>query len=122
MYQNQDPVFVAQVEWTTPLPSLTLPIDIPPNYQKHCKVFSEQATQQFTEPRIWDHAIKLKPNVSSTIPRKVYVLTQLEQEELKKFVQEHMRKGYICPLKSPYTTPFFFIKKKDSKLHPVQDY
>ena len=23
---------------------------------------------------------------------------------------------------SPYTSPFFFIKKKDNKLHPVQDY
>ena len=31
-------------------------------------------------------------------------------------------KGYICPLKSPYAAPFFFIKKKDSKLWPVQDY
>ena len=24
--------------------------------------------------------------------------------------------------KSPYTFPFFFIKKKDGKLQPVQDY
>jgi hypothetical protein len=26
------------------------------------------------------------------------------------------------PSKSPYAAPFFFIKKKDGKLRPVQDY
>jgi len=44
------------------------------------------------------------------------------QDELKKFVIEHTRKGYIRPSKSPYAAPFFFIKKKDGKLRPVQDY
>ena len=39
-----------------------------------------------------------------------------------KFIQEQQAKGYICPLKSPYVAPFFFIKKKDGKLQPVQDY
>jgi Reverse transcriptase (RNA-dependent DNA polymerase) len=33
-----------------------------------------------------------------------------------------MKKGYIRPSKSPYAAPFFFIKKKDGKLRPVQDY
>src|SRR5260370_25204717 len=28
----------------------------------------------------------------------------------------------ICPSKSQYASPFFFIKKKDRKLRPVQDY
>jgi hypothetical protein len=65
---------------------------------------------------------QLKPEAPSTIPGKVYALTQLEQEELKKFMQEHMKKGYIRPSKSPYAAPFFFIKKKDGKLCPIQDY
>jgi len=46
----------------------------------------------------------------------------VKQEELQKFVKEHMAKGYIRPLKSPYAVPFFFIKKKDGKLRLVQDY
>jgi len=36
--------------------------------------------------------------------------------------KEHTAKGYIRPSKSPYAAPFFFIKKKDGKLRPVQDY
>ena len=52
----------------------------------------------------------------------MYQLTQDEQKALLKFIQEQQAKGYIHPSKSPYVAPFFFIKKKDGKLHPVQDY
>ena len=45
-----------------------------------------------------------------------------EDEALKKFIKEQMEKGYIQKLKSPYTSAFFFIKKKDRKLQPIQDY
>jgi hypothetical protein len=41
---------------------------------------------------------------------------------LEKFLDEMVAKGYIHPSKSPYASPFFFIKKKDGKLRPVQDY
>jgi hypothetical protein len=47
---------------------------------------------------------------------------QVKQQALTKFVDEHLKKGYIKPSKSPYASPFFFIKKKDGKLRPVQDY
>jgi Reverse transcriptase (RNA-dependent DNA polymerase) len=122
-HRQPDPVWIARVEWTPceRLTPSTTPV-IPAAYQRHHKVFSEEASHQFPEPRIWDHAIELKPNAPSTLPSKIYPLTQLEQEELKKFITEHLQKGYIRPSKSPYAAPFFFIKKKDGKLQPVQDY
>ena len=92
---------------------------IPTKYHCHLSVFSEEASHRFPEPCIWDHAIELKPGAPSSIPGRVYQLTQDEQ---KAFVQEQQAKGYIHPSKSPYTAPFFFIKKKDGKLQPVQDY
>jgi len=98
------------------------PNPIPTEYQRHQKVFSEEAAQRFPESRIWDHAIELKPGAPSTLPGKIYALSQLELQELAKFVKEHLAKGYIRPSKSPYAAPFFFIKKKDGKLRPVQDY
>jgi hypothetical protein len=42
--------------------------------------------------------------------------------EAKKFVQEHLDWGTIRPSWSPYTANFFFVKKKDGKLQPMQDY
>jgi len=94
-------------------PNLT---PIPTEYRRHRKVFSEEAAQHFPESRVWDHAIELKPSAPSTLPGKIYALSQLELQELQKFVKEHLTKGYIRPSKSPYATPFFFIKKKDGKL------
>ena len=64
----------------------------------------------------------MKLGAPSTIPGRIYALTQAEQKALETFIQEHLAKGYIRPSKSPYASPFFFIKKKDGKLRPVQDY
>ena len=85
---------------------------------------SLQRTTGTTLPRIrpWDHAIELKKDAPSTLPGKIYSLTQSEQKALQEFIKEHLQKGYIRPSKSPYAAPFFFIKKKDGKLRPVQDY
>src|ERR1700747_588888 len=98
------------------------PPDLPNHYRRHQKDFSKRTAQHFPEPCIWDHVIELKPNAPSSLPGKIYPLNLREQEELWTFVQQHLQKGYIRPSKSPYAAPFFFIKKKDGKLRPVQDY
>ncbi len=46
----------------------------------------------------------------------------MEGDALTDFLNEQLQKGYIRPSKSPYASSFFFIKKKDGKLQPVQDY
>jgi Reverse transcriptase (RNA-dependent DNA polymerase) len=53
---------------------------------------------------------------------KTYNLTPEEQVELDKFLKENLDKGYIKPSQSPMALPFFFVKKKDGKLRPCQDY
>ena len=88
---------------------------LPEHYQKHTHVFSKQEVQRFPGPRLWDYAIELKKDAPTTLPGKIYTLTQDEQKALQEFIKEHVKKGYICLLKSPYATPFFFIKKKDGQ-------
>jgi len=53
---------------------------------------------------------------------KVYLLSREEREEVHKFIQEQLRKGYIRPSKLPQTVPVFFIRKKDGKKRMVQNY
>jgi len=53
---------------------------------------------------------------------KVYPLSVKEQKKLDCFLDEHLKTRYIRPSKSPCAVPFFFVKKKDSSLRPVQDY
>jgi len=54
--------------------------------------------------------------------RKVYLLLREEREEVREFIQEQLRKGYIRPLKLSQTAPVFFVGKKDGKKRMVQDY
>jgi hypothetical protein len=95
---------------------------VPKEYERHLKVFSKKVSQQLPNYMVWDHAIKLLPGAPSTLPGWLLPLTQEEIEEAQKFVKEHLERNTIWPLWSPYTANFFFIKKKDEKLRPVQDY
>ena len=71
--------------------------------------------------KVWDHAIDLKEEFR---PRKgkIYLLSREEREEVREFVKEQLRKGYISLSKSPQTASVFFVGKKDGKKRMVQDY
>ena len=58
------------------------------------------------------------------MPRKekVYPLLREEREEIREFVREQLRKGYIWPSKSPQMVLVFFVEKKDGKKRIVQNY
>ena len=95
---------------------------VPSPYRHHAKVFSEKESERLPEHKPWDHAIDLKPDAPETIRTKIYPMSVNEQEELDRFLEENLRKGYIRPSKSPLSSPVFFVKKKDGKLRFVQDY
>jgi Reverse transcriptase (RNA-dependent DNA polymerase) len=97
-------------------------VQIPERYREYEEVFSEEVAKCFPPSRPEDHAIKLKPGAPETINCKVYPLTATELEATKKFIEEHEGKNYIQKTDSPWSTPWFFIKKKDSSLRPIQDY
>ncbi len=85
-------------------------------------LFDKENFDELPEPKPWDHAIELIPNTNANLDCKVYPLNRAEQEELDKFLDENLSNGRIRPSKSPMASPFFFVKKKDNKLRPVQDY
>ena len=95
---------------------------VPKHYRAFAKVFSEEESERLPDHQPWDHTIDLKEGAPNTMRAKVYPMAINEQEELHKFLEEQLRKGYIVPSKSPMSSPVFFIKKKDGKLRLVQDY
>jgi hypothetical protein len=97
-------------------------VTLPPEYQRFTSVFSKEESQRFLPSRTWDHAITLKNDAPEAINCKVYPMTRTEDKALDDFLDKQLAKGYIRPSISPYASSFFFIKKKDGKLHPVQDY
>ena len=89
---------------------------IPLEYKRFASVFSNEESQRFPPSRPWDHAIELKPDAPSHLRCKVYPMTREEDKALDEFIDEQLLKGYIEPSKSPYASPFFFVKKKDGRL------
>ena len=98
-------------------------IELPKEYQKHWRVFSESRAQRFPPEREENMVIKLLPNAPTSINCKVYPLNRKETDILRKFLAEEEEKGYIKQGSSPYTALVFFVGKKDSEeLRPVMDY
>lgn len=95
---------------------------VPEEYWQYSKVFSEEESERLPEHKPWDHTIDLKSDAPETLRSKVYPMPVNEQEELERFLEENLRKGYIVPSKSPMASPVFFVKKKDGKLRLIQDY
>lgn len=84
-------------------------------------VFSKTSFDELPGQKPWDHVIELIPDAVNK-SCKVYPLSVTEQEQLDKFLEENLTSRRIHPSKSPMAALFFFVKKKDGSLHPVQDY
>ena len=94
---------------------------LPPQYADYADVFSEQTFNALPPHWDFDHAIDLKESFTLKVA-KLYLLNPQELDTCKEFIEENLKMGQIRPSKSPQASPFFFIKKKDRKLRPVQDY
>jgi hypothetical protein len=102
-------------------PDLTPKQLVPREYHENLDIFDEDKANWFPDTRPWDHKIEMKAGFEPKL-FKTYNLTPEEQVELDKFLKENLNKGYIKLSQSPMASPFFFVKKKDGKLRPCQNY
>ena len=72
---------------------------VPEKFYPWIKVFGKKQSERMLTRKVWDHAIEVKKEF---VPRKgkVYPLLREKREELREFVREQLRKGYIRPSKS----------------------
>jgi hypothetical protein len=90
-------------------------------YQHHARLFSENDAKQFPPSRPEDLAVWLKLGAPDTINCKVYPLACNKIQAAAEFTSKNEELGCIKKVNSPWGSPFFFIKKKDGSLRPVQD-
>jgi len=84
-------------------------------------VFGKVESERMLVQKVWDHAIDVREDFKPS-KAKVYLLSRNERDEVQKFVDEHLKKGYIRPSKSQQTSLVFFIGKKDRGKRMVMDY
>ena len=97
------------------------PKEIPPEFRKYMKVFSDEEAQRLPKHQPWDHKIDLilGQNMKKT---SVYRLTPPEKIALQEYITDGLKRGTLRRSEAPDACSFFFIDKKDGKLCPVQDY
>src|ERR1700748_3468020 len=87
--------------------------EIPEEYQQYASVFLDEEAKKFPLDRKPNATIQLKEGAPAKINCKVYLLTRQETQTLKEFIEKELKKGYISEATSPYTSPMFFIAKKN---------
>ena len=84
-------------------------------------MFGKVESERIPVRKAWDYAIDLKDEFIPS-KAKVYPLSRNKREEVHKFIEEHLNKGYIRSFKSQQTSPVFFVGKKDRGKRMVMDY
>ena len=59
-------------------------------------MFGKVESERMLVRKVWDHVIDLKEHFKAS-KAKVYPLSRNERDEVQKFVEEHLKKGYIQP-------------------------
>ncbi|KAG1257677.1 hypothetical protein G6F68_009191 [Rhizopus microsporus] len=110
-------------------PELTAtPSSTEENTPEEIKHFIKQFSNSFAEnsglgkiSKEYEHIIELK-NPNELIKTKPYRLTWEEDTHLKEELKQLLEKGLIRPSKGRWTSPVFFVQKKDKGLRLVVDF
>eukprot|EP00833_Pecoramyces_ruminatium_P007661 jgi/Orpsp1_1/1181693/evm.model.c7180000078227.2 len=90
-------------------------------YKRLSEVFNERNCDVLPPHCEYDCEIRLKDN-SNLFYGPIYPLTEVERDELKKYIKENLEKGFIRKSTSPAGAPILFVKKKDGSLRLCVDY
>jgi len=72
---------------------------VPEKFHKQIKVFGKKQSERMPTRKVWDHTIDVKKGFVLR-KGKMYPLSREKREEVREFVKEQLRKGYIWLSKS----------------------
>jgi len=89
---------------------------VPEWLHEYGNVFSKHKSERMPLRKLYDHAIDFMEGAKLPKPAKVYPLSLVERNSLDSWIDEELRKGYICLSTSPIAALFFFVKKHNGSL------
>ncbi|KAJ1041204.1 hypothetical protein NDA10_002107 [Ustilago hordei] len=109
------------VEMEVEVDKVVMAADIPKPYQHLQDVFDEVEADKL--PHHTKHDLHLELIEGGKLPQgPLYLKGPKEMSELRRYLDENLKKGFIRPLKSPAQSPVLFIPKKDGGLRLCVDY
>lgn len=94
---------------------------VPEVYVDLSDVFSEDQCDTLPPHRPTDCVIELIPGAKLPKPR-IYVMTHKEVEELRRYIDSNLARGFISPSRAPMAAPVLFREKKDGGLRLCVDF
>jgi hypothetical protein len=94
---------------------------VPPEYHDYLKIFEKANANKLPPHRPSDHTIPLMDGFQPPF-HPLHSLSHAELEELRRWLDENVSKGFIRTSSSPAAAAFLFIKKGDCLLRLVIDY
>ncbi len=96
-------------------------IKLPKQYHDYLDVFSKKEADTLPEHRAYDHAINLKGDAQPPSSA-LYGMSRNEIQELRRYLDENLAKGFIRASRSPAASPVLFVKKPGGGLRFCVDY
>jgi hypothetical protein len=94
---------------------------LPTEYYEFADVFSRKDADTLPPHRPYDHRIELKEDSKPPISR-LYPMSRDELLVLRKYLEDHLQKGFIRASSSPISSPVLFVKKPSGGLRLCVDY
>jgi len=87
--------------------------------QKHADAFGLDV-EQLGMTHLVQH--KILTGTNRPVAQKPIRIPQAHREEIRKQIEQMLHDKTIVPSTSPWSSPFFLVKKKDGSMRPVVDY
>jgi hypothetical protein len=97
------------------------PLALPQEFKQFTDVFSPQANCVLPQHRDMDISINLKEGAVPPFGG-LYNLSLDKQQQLKKYIDDNLKKGFICLFSSSAAAPIFFVRVPGKKPRPCVDY
>lgn len=95
---------------------------VPPEYHDFLDIFDETACNEMPPHRDDDLAIDLVPGAALPRPSGLYPMSNTDNKELREWLDDMEKKGFIQKSRSPIAAPCFYVPKKDGKKRLVMDW
>jgi len=95
--------------------------NLPLEYHEFANVFSKTESKPLPDHQPYDLSIQIKGEQSSPLGP-IYLLSALELQMLRKFLDENLKTGIIRTSSSPCGAPVLFVRNKNSLLCLCVDY
>jgi hypothetical protein len=84
--------------------------------------FLKKAADTLPQPRPFDYKLRFDGPEPLITSAHLYRMSTPELEKMREYLVENLRKGFIKPSDSVYSSPVLFVKKKDGSLRFCIDY